>query len=169
MYIPRYIRIKCAFICRSMYVCTYVWRSIQACVLFWLDGGSCWWRLWWRLHLLVFVVLILLECCARIIMHPMREREARSHKYVLLKLLLLSNLWVDDVDGADLLHDEGRAREDHEAAHGGHHSEHPQEQAVQDHGDDAPVLVLLEIEENVSALLCVSLLKSTYSTYVYVF
>ena len=56
---------------------------------------------------------------------------------------LLSNFGVDDVDGVDRVVDVGRPRQDEYAPEAAKDDEEPEEESVQHHGDDAPVLVLL--------------------------
>ena len=60
---------------------------------------------------------------------------------------LLSNLGVDDVDGVDRVVDVGRPRQDEYAPEAAEDDEEPEEEPVQHHGHDAPVLVLLQGRE----------------------
>ena len=55
----------------------------------------------------------------------------------------LSNFGVNDVDGIDGVVDVGGPRQDEYAPEAPEDDEEPQEEPVQHHGDDAPVLVLL--------------------------
>ena len=55
----------------------------------------------------------------------------------------LSNLRVDDVYGVDRVVDVGRPRQDEYAPEAAEDDEKPEEEPVQHHGYDAPVLVLL--------------------------
>ena len=55
----------------------------------------------------------------------------------------LSNFRIGDVYGVDRVVDVGRPRQDEYAPEAAEYDEEPQEEPVQHHGDDAPVLVLL--------------------------
>ena len=55
----------------------------------------------------------------------------------------LSNFGMNDVDGVDGVVDVGGPRQDEYAPEAAEDDEEPQEEPVQHHGDDAPVLVLL--------------------------
>ena len=60
---------------------------------------------------------------------------------------LLSNFGVDDVDGVDRVVDVGRPRQDEYAPEAAKDDEEPEEEPVQHHGNDAPVLILLWAKE----------------------
>ena len=55
----------------------------------------------------------------------------------------LSNFGMNDVDGVDGVVDVGGPRQDEYAPEAAEDDEKPEEEPVQHHGDDAPVLVLL--------------------------
>ena len=54
---------------------------------------------------------------------------------------------MDDVDGVDRVVDVGRPRQDEYAPEAAKDDEEPEEEPVQHHGHDAPVLVLLWAKE----------------------
>lgn len=83
---------------------------------------------------------VTIELCVLIILN-------RESVYLIVKCrgICLSDFRVKNVDGGGVVVHVGRARQDKDAAETTRDTKNPKEEAVQDHGHNAPVLILLKI------------------------